>query len=246
VLSITVDCDNCSRLLPRSIDHKRVGAALKLVGERDARFPLVAAEHKHASLSANGFAVRLGLSPLQGRASEAAKIDALCCGSSMCADALVKAVFELANAERKASMSARKIAWSCDSQWSAHSTLSAWPGDQDRLNWLFEQNQNETLVTSPGVAVCISPNGKQDMVLFHHCEDQDVKGAFMKKASVRLWKRYAADVTEQEWELARGWKTLNDTLPVFYFRATPQLLTGFSTDEALTWIDRGEFEVVNV
>ena len=91
-------------------------------------------------------------------------------------------------------------------------TLRQWPGDQDRLNWLYSKSPGlVALATQPLIA---GMGNGSDSVLAHWSISQRWRVAFTRGASRRARLR-ARVASEAAWEERDGWAHLVRSVDVF-------------------------------
>jgi hypothetical protein len=121
------------------------------------------------------------------------------------------------------------------------STLTDWPGDQDRLNWLFDsaggarisgKNDDDSPVVlskQPLIAPCFYTNNS---LLFHWCASSNAKASGSRAASERARARFNVP-SQTAWEMKLAWQSLAETIPLMRF---PQ---EYTSRQVLGVIDAG-------
>jgi len=243
---ISVKCENCTGLIDKNIDHKRLPMAYREAQKIESRLPYANIGTKSSALLPNGFSLTISLSPIRGSSIELRRIKA-CCEQSYCADVLARTILTEANkiklkGELIKNLTMANFTYGCSGS-SSHSTLFSWPGDQDRLNWLYDEFVNQTSNSFPTLAISIAKQEYRPMLLFHWAEDQQIKSEFSVLATNRTRLEYAPQVSFADWDKTLAWATMNKTLPVFLFLNLTD--SPFSTAHALELIDQGAFKLVN-
>jgi len=234
-------------LIDKNVDFKRVppAYAAALAAHPDV-LPNANVGDLSASLTATGFRLEYSLAPRAGVVAELARIKR-CCDGTVCAELLLRELLVAANdvvlrGQEGKNLSLINFTAGCGAAVRGISTLVTWPGDQDRLNWLYDAYRVETASSTPALALSLTKGQYQPMLLFHWAEGQDIKAEFAQRASNRSWRRIApAQQPWDEWETRGAWEAMAARVPSWSLDGAA---SGVDTAEAMRRIDVGAFRLV--
>ena len=235
-------------LIDKNVDFKRVPPAYAAAqAAHPDLLPSAIVGDVSALLTATGFRLSYSLSPRAGAVAELARIKH-CCDGTVCAELLLRELLAAANkvvlrGQEGKNLSLVNFTAGCGAAVHGISTLVTWPGDQDRLNWLYDVYRTETASSTPALALSLTKGWYQPMLLFHWAEGQDIKAEFAQRASNRTWRLIAPALESwDDWESRGAWEAIAARVPSWSLDGAA---SNMSTAEALRRIDAGAFRLVN-